>query len=162
MTSPRFCALPAPTRIGFGISKGISLVCHFNVHISCLWIWLAPFWPCWCRLPLLPHGAGNPRLSIPTAYFFLVLNWCSTNFTECHQILALQGLVNICADSAYPHPSWFSKPQSSLPAHMATPSPDHFTCPICTLSCILIMRKTLIMNNILLTNCLQERSHKMG
>lgn len=102
--SPCFSALSAPTIVGLGMSEGKSLPRHFNIHLSHLWAQLGPFWPFWCHLPLLPPRAGSPRLPIPNACLFLVLNWCPTNFTECHQIFVLQDLANISADSVYHTP----------------------------------------------------------
>lgn len=99
MMSPCFCILPASAIIGLGKFKGMSLLCNFNIHINCLWIWLASFWPCWCHLLLLPCGARSPRLSIPTIYFILILNWCFRFY--CHQILAWQDLIKISTDSAF-------------------------------------------------------------
>lgn len=128
--------------------------------LSHLWIWLAPFWPCWCHLPLLPHGAQSPRLSPPTAYLFLVLNWRPTNFTECHQILhwwtsvqiqlthTLRDFINLSLLSQF---IWQLHPQVILLALF-----------VCTLSCVFTMWKTHVMNSILLKNCLQEWSYKIG
>lgn len=131
MMRPCFCAVPAPTMIGLWISKGISLLCHFNIRIKSPVNLTSPF----LTLLMPPASAASWGTKSQAVTTHCVLLSCfkltSYKFYWVPPNLALQGLVNISADSAYPHPSWFYKLQSSLPVHMATPSTDHFTCPIC-------------------------------
>lgn len=77
-----FGILPASTITGFGIFKGMSLLCNFNIHINCQWIWLASFSPCWCHYFCCLVGQEDPPgCQHPPHFFFLILNCCFTNFT---------------------------------------------------------------------------------